>query len=73
MEDYKQKLNDLLTATAKQNASDLHLAVGRHPTLRIDGVLVPLQKEPLVTPEIMEGLVSQLITEEQKAKLVAQR
>ncbi len=42
MDDFTQKLNDLLTATAKQGASDLHLAVGRHPTLRIDGVLVPL-------------------------------
>src|SRR5271168_2896441 len=45
MDDYKAKLNDLLTACAKQSASDLHIAVGRRPTLRIDGVLVPLQKE----------------------------
>jgi len=27
--DYKQKLNDLLLTTARQNASDLHLAVGK--------------------------------------------
>jgi twitching motility protein PilT len=73
MDDYKQKLNDLLTATAKQGASDLHLAVGRHPTLRIDGVLVPLQQEPIITPEAMEGIVGALVTDEQKVKLLAQR
>ncbi len=73
MDDYKQKLNDLLTACAKQNASDLHLAVGRRPTLRIDGVLVPLQKEPIMTPEEAEGIVGELISPEQKAKLITQR
>jgi len=45
MTDYKKSLEDLLLTTARQSASDLHLAVGRHPTLRIDGALIPLQKE----------------------------
>ena len=61
MDDYKQKLIDLLTTTAKQSASDLHLAVGRRPTLRIDGVLVPLQKEPMMTPESAEGIIGALV------------
>ncbi len=73
MDDFKQRLDNLLTATAKQGASDLHLAVGRHPTLRIDGVLVPLQSEPLITPDIMEGIVGELMTPDQKQKLLAQR
>src|ERR1700684_2877780 len=73
MDDYKQQLNDLLTTAAKQNASDLHLAVGRRPTLRIDGVLVPLQKEPIMTPEAAEGIISELITSDQKMKLLRDR
>ncbi len=74
MDDYKTKLADLLTETAKQGASDLHLEVGRHPTLRIDGVLVPLQNEAIVTPDMMEGLVGELVgSDEQKAKLLSQR
>src|ERR1700689_3440024 len=73
MNDYQQQLIDLLTTTAKQNASDLHLAVGRRPTLRINGVLVPLQKEAIMTPESAEGVISQLLTPEQKAKLITQR
>lgn len=73
MENFSEKLYDLLVTTAKQNASDLHLAVGRRPTLRIDGVLVPLQKEPLITPEVAEGLISALVTPEQKQRFLKER
>ncbi len=69
MIDYKQKLNDLLLMCAKQEASDLHIAVGRHPTLRIDGALVPLTKESILTPQDAEGIVVSILTEQQKAEL----
>jgi len=61
MEDYKEKLRELLVITAKQNASDLHIAVGRRPTIRVDGVLVPIQKEPITTPEIAEGVIEKSV------------
>lgn len=67
---YKTKLDELLLAAAKQSASDLHLAVGRRPTLRLDGILVALQKEPILTPEMMEGLVFALLTPEQKEQFL---
>jgi twitching motility protein PilT len=73
MDDFKQKLVDLLTTTAKQSASDLHLAVGRKPTLRIDGVLVPLQQEPVMTPESAEGVIGALLSPEQKQRLLKDR
>jgi len=73
MADYKQKLNDLLLTTARQNASDLHLAVGRHPILRIDGVLIPLQKESLLTPEMTENLIFNLLAPEQKEKFLKEK
>lgn len=66
MVDYKQKLNSLLLVTARQNASDLHIAVGRRPTIRVDSVLIPLAKESILTKEDAEGLVLALLTEEQK-------
>jgi len=65
----KEKLNELLLITAKQNASDLHLAVSRKPTLRIDGVLIALQKEAVLTQESMNGLIEVMLTPEQKAIL----
>lgn len=69
MTEYQQKLNELLLTTATQNASDLHIAVGRKPTIRVDGVLVALQKEIVITPQIAEGLVHALLTPEQKKQL----
>jgi twitching motility protein PilT len=66
MDNHQQKLNELLLATARQNASDLHIGVGRRPTLRIDGVLIPLQKEPILTPEVTEDLIFSLLIENQK-------
>ncbi|MBI2506886.1 MAG: PilT/PilU family type 4a pilus ATPase, partial [Candidatus Colwellbacteria bacterium] len=68
--DYKQKLNDLMLAAARQNASDLHIAVGRKPTLRVDGVLIGLEQEPILTPEDTQALVLSLLTPEQKEKFL---
>ncbi len=60
-------------AASRQGASDLHIAVGRRPTLRLDGLLVPLQQEPIVTPEIAEGLVLGLLTEAHKERFLKEK
>lgn len=71
--DYKQKLNDLLLTAARQNASDLHLAVGRHPIIRIDGNLIPLENEEILTPDVAEKLINELLTPEQQKLLKEQK
>ncbi|MCK9187154.1 MAG: PilT/PilU family type 4a pilus ATPase [Candidatus Colwellbacteria bacterium] len=68
--DYKQKLDELLLTTARQGASDLHIAVGRRPTLRIDGSLIGLQKEPILTPEDAQGIAQAMLTPDLKEKLM---
>jgi twitching motility protein PilT len=68
--DYKQKIDELLTATARQGASDLHIGVGKKPTLRIDSKLIALEKDPIVSPEDARGLVEALLSEEQKAHFI---
>ncbi len=73
MDNYAEKLKELLITTAKQSASDLHIAVGRRPTLRIDGVLVPLQQETIVTPQVAEGLISALLVPEQKERFLKEK
>lgn len=73
MAEYKQKLNELLLITAQQNASDLHLAVGRRPTIRVDGKLVPLQKEEILSPELAQGLIFELLTPEQREELIREK
>lgn len=71
--DYKEKLNELLLIAAQQNASDLHLGVGIRPSLRINGVLLPLQKESILTPEVAQGLIFALLTSEQKDKFIKEK
>ena len=71
--DFNQKLKELLLLTTKQNASDLHISVGRRPTLRVDSVLVPLANEPVLTKEDAEGLIFTLLGEERKAEFIKQR
>ena len=66
----KQELDNLLIDTAQENASDLHLSVGRYPTLRIDGRLIPLTNKEILTPQKTESLISALLTAEQKEKFM---
>ena len=47
------EIQELLQAVADRNASDLHLAVGKPPVLRVDGILKFLDVEPLI-PEDTE-------------------
>lgn len=70
MIDYQQKLHELLLSAARQNASDLHIAVGRRPTFRVDGALISQQKDPVLSPEDVQGLVLALLTPQQKDKLL---
>ncbi len=46
--------DELLEECIRRNASDLHLTVGRPPTLRIDGILHPMERKEVLTPEITE-------------------
>ncbi|MEO0084183.1 MAG: type IV pilus twitching motility protein PilT [candidate division WOR-3 bacterium] len=63
----KYQLEDLLTTCAEQEASDLHLVVGRNPTLRIDGALVPLVKKDILSPRDTEELAQVILNDEQWA------
>ena len=56
MEHSDQRIKNLLRLTAQQNASDLHLCVGRYPTFRIDGKLCPLENDSILTPEATRGM-----------------
>lgn len=71
--DYQKKMAELMVLAAQQGASDLHLGVGKHPTVRIDGNLVPISNEAILTPEMTAGLIGALLTEEQQDKLISER
>ena len=71
--DYAPKLIQLLDTVEQENASDLHISSGRPPTLRIDGRLVPLVKEGVLSSQDTEGLVFALLSSEQKERFIEER
>src|SRR5256884_20054 len=61
-------VDDLLRRAVENKSSDLHLKVGNHPYLRVDGLLTPLNDVPGVTPEEMLPMASRMMTNRQKQK-----
>ncbi len=69
----KQKLDEYLTMVVKQDASDLHLAVGDYPIIRLDGNLRRLNEEDIISADDLEKLAELLLNETQRAKLKKER
>ena len=63
-----QGIDDLLRCAVEKKASDLHLKVGNHPYVRIDGILVPQTDVSRVTPEEMLSMAFSMMTNRQKQK-----
>ena len=66
MTDYKVFLSDLIKTVVNEGASDLHISEGRHPTIRVSGMLLPLVKHPILTKEDTGGLLNELLSEKNK-------
>lgn len=60
-------VDELLRLTVERGASDLHMAVGIPPTLRLDGKLVPMNYEKLTALDA-QRLVYDILTDEQIQK-----
>jgi twitching motility protein PilT len=59
------EINKLFRALIKFNGSDLHLKVGRPPTIRVRGELRELDMEP-ISPERMEQLIFPMMDERRR-------
>jgi len=62
------QMNDLLELCVQETASDMHLAVGLPPIMRIHGSLAPLDAEPL-KPEDTDRLMRSITDERHTAEL----
>lgn len=60
------KIDELLALMTERGASDLHLASGSAPYLRVDGLMVKLNYKD-VTPEVCQALILEILTERQRA------
>lgn len=63
--DVKVNLHQLLRAMIEKGASDLHIATGSPPLLRVDGEVMPL-KLPALGPVETKQLCYSVLTEEQR-------
>ncbi|MBK5308268.1 MAG: type IV pilus twitching motility protein PilT [Frankiaceae bacterium] len=61
-------LADLLVHVLDQNCSDLHLTVGAHPTVRLNGHLTPLEDYPVLTPPVIQKTLYAILTQKQREK-----
>src|SRR3989338_6816991 len=59
--DYKQKLDDLISAAAQSGASDLHISAGHYPSIRVDGQLINVSNQNILDTETTSGLVFALL------------
>jgi twitching motility protein PilT len=70
--DSKYKIEDLLGLTISRNASDLHLAVGYPPIIRVDGELEEVG-DRILNPEDAEELILAVLSDEKKELLEVNR
>jgi len=64
MAEYQKLLDELIGSVAEASASDLHIAVGRHPMLRVSGQLIPLTKKPILAPDDTFGIAEAMMGKE---------
>lgn len=71
--EYKKEIEQLVSTVIEQGASDLHLAEGRTPFVRVSGVLIPLIKNPVLTKNDMKGFLAEFLNERNAAELESEK
>ena len=61
-------VNDLLQVAVERKASDLHLKVGSHPVLRVNGILAPLTEMKRMMQEDTIAMAFSIMSGRQKQK-----
>ena len=61
-------INDLLKIASEKGASDLHVKVGAHPVVRVDGRLVPLVDQKRLMQEDTIAMAFSIMSTRQKQK-----
>ena len=62
------ELTDILLEVLERRASDLHMAAGDPPIIRVNGELEPLGAQPLSSADV-QGLVYSILSQDQRQKL----
>jgi len=68
IQDDDLSLVDVLTVMLDRGASDLHLTVSAHPTIRLSGALVPLDEFPVLVAPVIQRVMMSILTQAQREK-----
>jgi len=71
--DYKKEVDDLVSIVVKEGGSDLHLAEGRVPTIRVAGSLIPIIKKEPFTKTDIQGVLKEFLTEKNQTKFTEEK
>ncbi len=71
--EYRKEIEQLVDTVLNEGASDLHLAEGRSPVIRVAGSLIPLVKRAPLTASDMQGYVNEFLNEDNKKLLAKDR
>jgi twitching motility protein PilT len=66
-------VNDLLQRLLEMGGSDLHLAAGSAPQVRVNGDLVPLDEFPMMKPAMLRTMLYEILTARQREQLEESR
>src|SRR5258706_14068117 len=64
--DYKNELEELITAVIRENGSDVHITTGHYPSIRVAGELIFLVKRQAFVKEDVLGILNELLQDEKK-------
>ena len=67
------EIKQLLQLTVDRLASDLHIISGIPPHLRIEGVLSPIPAEPVITPEVVNKFIKEIVSSEQLERITVNK
>lgn len=71
--DYTKALRKFINVLTHEGGSDLHLSADSHPTVRVDGTLLALKNEPVLTSKDTAGLAEVLLGKENFALFLQNR
>ncbi len=68
--DAQKEIDELITTLIREGGSDIHLAAGRLPAIRVSGALIFLSKRQIPTREDIIGILEALLGKEKTKKFL---
>jgi len=66
-------INNILSKASERKATDVHLVAGSSPVIRVDGRLVTLTDEPIMTPDTLSNVAASFLSEEAMEELTREK